>query len=319
MKNEKSQIGTVALLALSIGLSFAVFAAEKAKSATKAEDKAGASAITRRYQRKELNVSSLPKSVKLIEWTKKSKKEKPGRAWVAKFDLTDPKLHFTTRYGSKNEMSKENELATLDEMAASIVAEGRFPLVGVNGNFFTYPKQQGSVVNVYGPIVSDGKVLINGGGNLLVEDEDHVFTLSKVAGVKTAPSGKKVLNATGFYREPTIRYDHGEYHTTDDATYPRTLVGIGEKTLMFLVADGRQNKWSAGVDDRDAVDMLVSEGCQVVAEGDGGGSSSMWVNNLPKKLCPRDQNYINKSSDGKPRTVGEGLFMLYDKAAAKKR
>lgn len=263
------------------------------------------------YMRKELKVGSLPSSVKVYEWT--HRKGMPGRAWVAKFDLTDPKLRFVTRLGLTNDRSATNRLATVDEMAAALVAEGRNPIVGINGNFFD--AQSGSI-NLYGPLVSDGKVLINGGGNLLVETEDHAFTLgggNSIGGsAAKSKDGKRILNATGFYMEPTIRYDHGEYKTTDNPTYPRTLIGLGEKMLAFLVSDGRQPLWSLGVDDRSAVDMLVSEGCHTVAEGDGGGSSSMWIKNLPKKLAVRDKDYINKSSDGRPRKVGEGVFMLYD-------
>lgn len=298
---------TVLVVGLTVACVAAV-AAESAKTQVKVKD----------YVRKELKVSSLPPSVKVYEWT--HKKGMPGRAWVAKFDLKDPKLRFVTRLGLYNDRSATNRLATVGEMAAALVAEGRNPIVGINGNYFD--AQSGSI-NLYGPIVSDGKVLIPGGGNLLVETEDHAFTLGggNSIGGKGALSadGKKILNATGFYMEPTIRYARGEYKTTDNPAYPRTLIGLGEKMLAFLVSDGRQPLWSLGVDDRAAVDMLVSEGCHTVAEGDGGGSTSMWIKDLPKKLTARDKDYINKSSDGRPRKVGEGVFMLYDTSTADAR
>ena len=273
-------------------------------------------AILRDFQRKELKVPSLPKSVRVVEWT--HKKGLPGRAWSVRFDLTDPKLRLTTRLGLTNDQSATNRVATLDEMAASLVAEGRDPIVGINGNFFD---AKGSHINVYGPVVSDGRVLIGGGGNLLVETEDHAITLGR-AGIGAAnpviADGRKILNATGFYAEPTIRYDHGEYRTTDNPTYPRSLIGVGDKLLVFLVSDGRQPFWSIGVDDRQAIDMLVAEGCHTVAESDGGGSASMWIRNLPKKLTPRDKNYINRPSDGRPRRLGEGVFMTYEEATDKR-
>ena len=199
-------------------------------------DKKGAD-ILGEFQRKELKVPSLPKSVRVVEWTRK--KGLPGRAWSVRFDLTDPKLRLTTRYGLTNDRSETNRVATLDEMAASLVAEGRDPIVGINGNFFD---AKGSRINVYGPVVSDGKVLIRGSGNLLVETEDHAIMLGKV-GIGTAnpvtADGRKILNATGFYAEPTIRYNHGEYRTTDNPTYPRSLIGVGDKLIVFLVSDGR--------------------------------------------------------------------------------
>ena len=297
---------TVKRTAYGILLSVIALCAATAVCAT--ADKKGAD-IRRDFQRKELKVPSLPKSVRVVEWTRK--KGLPGRAWSVRFDLTDPKLRLTTRYGLTNDRSETNRVATLDEMAAALVAEGRDPIVGINGNFFD---AKGSLINVYGPVVSDGKVLIRGGGNLLVETEDHAIMLGKVgigAANPVTADGRRILNATGFYAEPTIRYDHGKYATTDNPTYPRSLIGVGDKLIVFLVSDGRQPFWSIGVDDRQAVDMLVAEGCHTVAESDGGGSASMWIKNLPKKLTPRDKNYINRPSDGRPRRLGEGVFMTY--------
>ena len=306
-------MNSVLAAALVVSAVFPVFAAEP-KTAKKGAKEAKASDITRTYQRKVVRVTGAPKSVTFVEWTRKSSKLlKPGRAWVAKFDLKDPNWRFVTWLGLTNDRSATNRLATLDQMADVIRAGGRNPVVGINGNYFD--ASSGSI-NVYGPVVSDGTVLIGGGGNLLVEAEDHTFTLgggNRIGGKEAVnKDGKKILNATGFYMEPTIRYDHGEYKTTDNPTYPRTLIGIGEKLIAFLVSDGRQPLWSYGVEDREAVDMLVSEGCHTVAEGDGGGSSSMWIANLPKKLAVRDPGYINKSSDGRPRKLGEGVFMLYE-------
>lgn len=62
-----------------------------------------------------------------------------------------------------------------------------------------------------------------------------------------------------------------------------------------------------------AVNADAADGCHTVAEGDGGGSASMWIGNLPKKLAPRDKNYINRPSDGQPRRLGEGVFVTYEK------
>lgn len=263
------------------------------------------------YVREEVKVPGLPSGARLVSWTKKGLM--PGRAWTVRFDLKDPRWRIVTRLGLTNDRSATNRVATLDAMAAALDAEGRHPVVGVNGNYFDAHRQE---VSLYGPLVSDGRVLVEGGGNLLVETEDHAFFLGggnriSAKGGAFAANGRRILNATGFYAEPTIRYDRGKYATTDNPTYPRTLVGIGDGVLVFLVSDGRQPLWSLGVADRDAVDMLVAEGCQTVAEGDGGGSSALWIRDLPKELTPRDRNYVNKPSDGRPRKVAEGVFMTW--------
>ena len=218
-----------------------------------------------------------------------------------------------TRLGLCNDRSATNRVATLDEMAAALEAEGSRPIVGLNGNYFDAVKGR---LNVYGPVVSDGRVLITGGGPLLVETEDHDFAISSSNRISSAGAfaadGKRILNATGFYKEPVVRYDRGAYRTTDNSTYPRAIVGVGRGVLVFLVSDGRQPLWSVGVEDRDAVDMVRAEGAETIAEGDGGGSASLWIRDLDPALVPRDKNYVNRPSDGRPRRVGEGVFMLYD-------
>ena len=267
-----------------------------------------------------------PESAKVYYWHKDT--EKTGKAWAVRFDLTDKHWRFTTRLGLQNNTSKENPTATVKEMAERMAkppiafGELRNPIVGINGDYFDNVKG----INLYGGcLVSDFKRLVGGvGTDCLVESADRSFML----GDYVATSGRKVKNASGYYKgtDPAnplsgIRYKNGEkVYYSGDPTYPRSLVGIGTNTLVFFVSDGRQgvgtNKWtdgwSYGITDEDAVLMVASLGCHTVAENDGGGSAGMWIKGLPNSLTPRDEEYINRASDGSPRKVAEGLFMLYE-------
>ena len=282
-----------------------------------------------------------PNSAKVYYWHEESPTH-TGKAWAVKFLLSDKRFRFTTRLGRDNNTTADNRLARLNEMAEKLRAEGRNPIVAINGNYFTYPqdtdKETGKYlpINLYGSIMSDSRMLTGLGGTLLTESASHEFEFStsriSSRGWPCDSQGRKIRNATGFYelnaQSLKIKYDrpegsNGEYMNLDTQTiYPRSLIGIGKDVasgssiLCFLVSDGRQPDWSAGVTDRDAVGMLVTLGCRTVAENDGGGSAGMWIKDLPAELQPRSgevhSGFIDKPCDGSPRTVAEGIFMTYE-------
>ena len=252
-----------------------------------------------------------PSSARVQYWHKDT--ASLGKAWVVRFDLTDKHWRFVTRLGRDNDTTANNRLANMQTMANAIVAEdsSRNPLVGINGNYFTNPQdkdEQGNYkpINCYGSILSDF-VTVQGGAYPLVQAADLKIKLNE-----EFPQGTKLRNGSSFYATPPIRYANGEFNVDTQTEYPRSLVGVGDNVFVFLISDGRRDDWSKGVLDRDAVEMVVSNGCHTVAENDGGGSAQMWIKDLPDGLAPRDRNFINKTSDSSPRAVAEGLFMLYE-------
>ncbi len=88
------------------------------------------------------------------------------------------------------------------------------------------------------------------------------------------------------------------------AENPRTAVGFSKDgTKLFLVVvDGRQENISAGMPLIDLADFLISMGCYQAVNLDGGGSSTMVVNN----------NVVNSPSDKTgERPVHNFLFVTY--------
>ena len=292
------------------------------------------------YTREDLTgqmAAGWPQSARVYHWHKDT--GGLGKAWAVEFPMNDSHFRFTTRLGRDNNKTADNRLARLNEMAEKLKAEGRNPIVAINGNFFTYPqivKADGSYepIDLYGSLISDSRILNGTVGLVLTESADHWFEFSSehrytAGGWPVDSKFRKIRNATGFYdnegKSPKIKFDrdNGGYKNLDsNATYPRSLIGLrndvvnDRQYLCFLVSDGRQPDWSAGVADRDAVAMLVTLGCQVVAENDGGGSAGMWIKDLPAELQPRseaiDSGFINRPDDGHPRTVAEGIFMTYE-------
>ena len=80
---------------------------------------------------------------------------------------------------------------------------------------------------------------------------------------------------------------------------PRTVFGLdaGRRTLVLLVADGRQPKFSIGAYHADLLDVLRAEGVTDAVGMDGGGSSALAVYDAPHGKPWT----LNRPSDGRER------------------
>ena len=83
---------------------------------------------------------------------------------------------------------------------------------------------------------------------------------------------------------------------------PRTAVGYnGDFTkVVMMVIDGRQMGGSAGVTSMDLAAIMQCVGCTEALNFDGGGSSTLYVNEF---------GVLNVPSDGRNRAVKNGLFL----------
>ncbi|TPX04197.1 phosphodiester glycosidase family protein, partial [Schumannella luteola] len=83
-------------------------------------------------------------------------------------------------------------------------------------------------------------------------------------------------------------------------TQPRTAVGvIDENHLVFVVVDGRQAGYSAGVTLTDLADIMISLGATTAYNLDGGGSSTMYFGG----------EVINSPSNGGERGTSDILYV----------
>ncbi|MFD4958451.1 phosphodiester glycosidase family protein [Microbacterium sp. NPDC058389] len=81
---------------------------------------------------------------------------------------------------------------------------------------------------------------------------------------------------------------------------PRTAVGvIDENHLVFVVVDGRQSGYSAGVTLTELADIMVDLGATTAYNLDGGGSSTMYFNG----------EVINQPSNGGERGTSDILYI----------
>ncbi len=146
-------------------------------------------------------------------------------------------------------------------------------------------------------LVSDNIYLRN-----LVQSGDQMIIQRRMigdfAGVKWAvgtygklvSNGQKLTNIIGI--DPTARH-------------PRTTIGIKEDGSVFLVAmDGRQPGYSQGATLYEMADLMISYGAVTAYSFDGGGSTTMVLNNENSGF-----DVVNQPSDGSPRLVTNSIFL----------
>lgn len=92
---------------------------------------------------------------------------------------------------------------------------------------------------------------------------------------------------------------------------PRTAVGHNaDKTKLYMaVVDGRNAGGSAGVTQPELGAIMKYIGCSDAMNFDGGGSSTMYVNELGIKNIPSSSSLDNRP-EGVPRTVVNALFAV---------
>ncbi|MGH9792934.1 MAG: phosphodiester glycosidase family protein [Candidatus Acidiferrales bacterium] len=113
--------------------------------------------------------------------------------------------------------------------------------------------------------------------------------------------------------------------------HPRTAVCYNPREIIFVVVDGRQLKLSVGMTLEELADLMVSLGCTVAMNTDGGGSSVMAVKLPPSGANPSSTSaptpsasvnssgvrpptshlrIVNSPSDGRERGRGNAWVIL---------
>ena len=130
---------------------------------------------------------------------------------------------------------------------------------------------------------------------------------SVVANVKITVGGEEIFPMELCTGNPRILRDGVTLESEDDrgdasARHPRTGIGYNsdKTTLVMMVIDGRSSI-SAGVHTMELADMLYYAGADDGLNVDGGGSSTLYTEPL---------GVLNKTSDGTPRSVASGMFVV---------
>ncbi|RME88923.1 MAG: phosphodiester glycosidase family protein, partial [Anaerolineae bacterium] len=139
-----------------------------------------------------------------------------------------------------------------------------------SNSLLDYYPHVGDPVSPNGFAASRGKVYSDGKGPTLYISKDNVAQFGAPKGkVYNAISGSHMLVVEG---KPVEGLD-------DTVPAPRTAIGVdfGPDRLIIVVVDGRQPLYSAGATLAELADLLVAYGAYMAMNLDGGGSSTLVV------------------------------------------
>ena len=171
-----------------------------------------------------------------------------------------------------------------------------------------------------GYMVLDGQVYVNSQGRTSGAQTCVVINFDEKDGEKRPADMPKVLirsttdKITGW-EEQVIPANFGflvkdgknqyaKNHTSDPAS--RSFVGVkADGTFVMVMNDGRQAPYSTGFNNYEMAEFMLSLGCVVAVNGDGGGSSAF----LSER--PGEELKINCSpSDGAERPTTHGILVI---------
>ena len=286
----------------------------------------------------------------LVTYVKPPTAEKTGRAWIMKFDMTKGfrlRTYFGNGQGGRASIGTmgENLVAegerpicgtnadyfyTASNMAYSTgmtIMNSRMVYPGFNNanpatHYFFM--ETGDRRYAHGkPVRTDGKTsgFVAHGYDLVTADGRKIRNAVRTNWCNYPVKEGQINPVNENY--DTVGKVEGTIGNYQSRTqYPRVMIGYGtnevdgarHEIVAMFVNDGRQADWSYGVNDVDAAQMMIDEGCWEVGEFDGGGSAALWAASGPDCVYPRDTTanggYLNLPSDGSPRKDANGIFML---------
>lgn len=174
--------------------------------------------------------------------------------------------------------------------------------LAINGDFFDpwrdygpldYYPQAGDGVNGRGLSVSLGQVVTEGYAprdrfeTLYISADNRVAFTEPDFEIETAISGNVMILRDGIYQATTATSNYLEQR------HPRTAIALDEtgETLLLIVVDGRQSRYSAGATMEELAEIIRAHGGYTALNLDGGGSTAL----------------VMADADGQPQTLNSPI------------
>jgi exopolysaccharide biosynthesis protein len=244
-----------------------------------------------------------------------SNKGKNISAFFLKVDLSNP--HITAEVATKNNVNSATAgTQTVPDMmiARNSAMTDKRVLAGTNGDYYVYANssyypegimfKEGAMLKDFPPDTAANKYFIGikNDGTAIIGDKE-VFNNNK-AELRDALGGRFLLMQYGDVRTE---------HLVDSSVEPRTTAGLlSPTTLVYMVVDGRATGYSSGLSLTDMAYIYKSIGAYDAINMDGGGSSTFVVRNDTTGVFEPH----NRPSDGSPRSVGGGAWVITQKLTA---
>jgi hypothetical protein len=273
--------------------------------------------------------SSASSPIAAAEITRPLADGQPLKGWVARVDLTDPRVSFVVpgpvppQAGARSKV--EALLSPVDVWARRADA-----VLAINANFFArlpgaapVAWGDGQAVDILGLSVSAGVQVSSprGGPALLIDetvgrgDRAHcpcraAIRLAKRTDLRGVDEAVAGMGGTEGKILATLLVEGGRNlgataRVQPLKRHPRTAAGITRdgRTLLLLVVDGRQPGWSAGATLIELADLMREQGAWTALNLDGGGSSVFWW----RAPDEPEGKVRNRPSDGRVRSVANAL------------
>lgn len=230
-----------------------------------------------------------------VNYSEAARKDPNERIYVAKIDLTDPKVSLVVAPGGPDP-DGAGPWETVLRQPSEVAKAQNFDLA-VNAVFFAHLARDGDPHHYFAgepakgmnPVMADGKFLTaTHTGTALMIDGKNRATIGTVPNPPPADA-KLIVGGSGQV------LTNGQITAGDDARAPRTSAGVSAdgKTLVLLVVDGRRDEWSAGFTLKELAAEMKAQGCSDAINLDGGGSST-----IVRKMPNGRFKVVNTPSDG---------------------
>jgi len=281
-----------------------------------------------------LGAPTEPASPVQVEASVRETPEGPVRAWIARVDLTDPRVGFAVT-GPLERHEGDPALAEARLVPTDAWAGQKGVDLAVNAGFFARVEGTGAPplgwtdalpVDLIGLSRSEGRTVSpprRGGGveapadpALLIDETNDgrcpcvvraaLAGESDLDGVEEAVAGYGARDGN----PGSLLVDSGENRgataqVAPTQRHPRTAAGVSRdgRTLLLVVVDGRRPGWSIGATLPELAQLMLDAGAWGAINLDGGGSSAMW-HRQPGAAAGR---VLNRPSDGHVRPVANHL------------
>jgi hypothetical protein len=201
---------------------------------------------------------------------------RPAILHAIRVDLTTPGLEFFVTPGDKSSklpLEARTVSSALQKFNLQVAINGDGFQPWHSDNLFDYYPHTGDPVAPLGYAASQGNDYAKG------SEEEKTLYISKDNEVSFNHPQGDLYNAISGDRIILIGGEPVSDLPEDDSRQPRTAVGIDQegKTLLLLVADGRQPFYSEGVTLRELANIMAGYGMDIALNLDGGGSSTLAV------------------------------------------
>jgi len=209
---------------------------------------------------------------------------RPVMMHIVTIDLNTPGIKLRVTPGEPGDDGKDIPAQTTSEFLQKhqlqLAINGSFFYPCYFNHFWDFVPQRGDRVNVIGQLISDGILYKEG------KPGWGVLCVSESAGVSIAPAhcppntreaiaGREIIIQNG---QP-VAIAKPKKNSDRHKPYPRTVVAIdrlGEK-LWFILVDGRQRNYSAGLTLPELTEILLNMGVDAALNLDGGGSTTLAI------------------------------------------